>query len=479
MKNSKSRTLVNWCVAVTGMLVLSMGAQAGLFPLGEERPPSRHSDKASPFLETADIPARPHLMLEIGDKFLDTGNLARGFVVPVIGWAVQPRLWAYSTLRSSLQHFDAGNKTDATTEWANRADVFFNLQLSGTEKIILGIRPLDINRPGQFSGYNFSPNNTRDEGWFDNFNAQIRTLFMEGDLGSMFPVLDDGGAGWIDFGFTVGRQPMIFQEGIMINDDLDAVGLVRNNLRPPGFSNLRISALYSWNDNDRDRFFIDRPDSDPELFGLFINADLRKSTINWDMIYTNDDDDDGNGDAFYHGVAIIQRIGHYALAVRANTSLAFDEEIASVATGSLLSVELSKNVSRSDDIVYFNAFSSIENYTQAGREPIVGGPLAAIGILFASPNLGGYGAELSPLANKVAGIATGYQAFWDGHRRNLTMEFAMRRDLSGNDLHDYGLGFSGQQALGRFFLLQLEGFYSFLTDRDDALGGRFEFLIQW
>ena len=40
------------------------------------------------------------------------------------------------------------------------------------------------------------------------------------------------------------RQPMRLQEGLLVDDTFDSVGIVRNNLLPPGASNLRMTALY-------------------------------------------------------------------------------------------------------------------------------------------------------------------------------------------------------------------------------------------
>ena len=64
--------------------------------------------------------------------------------------------------------------------------------------------------------------------------------------------------------------------------------------------------------------------------------------------------------------------------------------------GFLLAAEISWTPHSSDDIVYINPYWGIDNYTQAGREAVVGGPLAALGILLASPNLSNYGAEINP-----------------------------------------------------------------------------------
>jgi hypothetical protein len=457
-------------------LVLLLGCMtqthAGLLPLGDELGPSRASEKPSPFLTPKEIPARPSLMLELGDPFLDTGKLYEGFYVPVIGAVWQPRLWVYSTTRTALQSFDNGN--GHVLEWNNRIDVYANLQLTGTEKINWGIRPLDKNRPGQFTGYNFTDG--RDDDWFTNFNSITRTLFFEGDLASLIPNLDRKGDGWWDFGFTVGRQVFNFQEGIMINDNLDAVGIVRNNLHPFGIPNFRISALYAWGDLDRNSFAL-RGDSDPELYGLFLSADTGWNTINMDMIYV--DDNIAIGDAYYAGIASIQRMGHVSTAFRVNTSQSIDVESPGVGDGVIVSVELSKNVVRSDDIVYFNLYNAFGNFVQAGREPISGGPLGSLGILFASPNLGNYGAELNPLANRVGGVATGYQAFWNHHRTNLILEYAMRIDNSDTDFNDYAVGAQLQQAIGRRLQLQFESYFALRENRDNTTGARAELLLQW
>ena len=198
------------------------------------------------------------------------------------------------------------------------------------------------------------------------------------------------------------------------------------------------------------------------------------------MIYV--DDNATNGDAFYIGASAIQRIralGGISSAFRINNSIALDEEIGGnvIGDGSLLSAEFSTIVPGSDDIAYFNPFISIGNFTQAGREQILGGPLASLGILFASPNLSTYGAEVSPFTDDVVGFATGYQAFWDDHRRNLILEIAGRHDYDGQGFDQLGLGFQLQQAIGQHIQAQLEGFYTFNGERDDGVGARAELFI--
>ena len=125
----------------------------------------------------------------------------------------------YGSYRTALQSYNNGNET--FTEWVNRLDLFGNLQLSGTERLLVGIRPLD--QDGEFSGYFFEPGGARQHGWDDGANGEITHLFLEGDLGQLFPGLDPKDTGQFDIGFSVGRQPIFYQEGLLINDRIDAV----------------------------------------------------------------------------------------------------------------------------------------------------------------------------------------------------------------------------------------------------------------
>jgi hypothetical protein len=372
--------------------------------------------------------------------------------------------------RTALQTFDnAVPGRIRTTEIANRMDMFINLQLTGTEKILLCLRPTDNNEPGRFTKYAFEG---ADDRFKNEFNLDVETFFFEGDIGSLFPKIDLAGIKPIDYGFTIGRQPIVFQEGILINDTLDMFGMVRNNLTLKGYSNLRISALYAWDRIDRDGR---ASESDPQMFGLFTAIDGHVSTFNIDMIYVRDTGA-SDADGVYLGLAAIQRLKGISTAFRINSSLALDNQ--TVGDGTLLSVEVSHIVPGSDDIIYINPYLAIGNYTQAGREAINGGPLGALGIMFASPNLSLYGAEINPFTNDVVGFAMGYQAFWDKHTRNMILEFANKIDYDGRGFDSYALGFQVQQKVGQYVQLTFESFFVVNTDgRDDSAGARFEVLV--
>ena len=453
------RCFVLLCIFVASIFVVPTSlAFADLFPIGETFEVSRFSDEKIQLLQPSDAGNRPPLIYEGGDLFLGTGNLQEGFETPW-GAVWQPQLWIFGTLRTSLHYFDNGVRSPSS-EWATRLDLFANLQLTHTEKLVIGVRPLDRNAFNRFTRVQLN----------DNFgsskiepNLDIRTLFFEGDFGSLFPGLDPVGKKPIDLGFSVGRQALTFQNGIMINETVDAVGLVRNNIRFAGISGMRSTVVYGWNELHRSNARLNRSS---DLFGWFNSIDTLKHTFNLDMIYV--EDDQTTGDSYNLGFSAIQRLGHFNTTFRINTSFEMDTDSPKAGTGTMYSSEVSWTPYRSDDIAYVNAFLVDGNYTQVGREPIVGGPLASLGVLFASPGVGNLLSELNNLTNDVAGLVLGYEAFWDNHHRSLTMEIASRKDIGGDGFDDVAFGFEFRQKLTQRIQLELDASYSVLEKRDDG-----------
>ena len=441
---------------------------ADLFPLGDTTEVPAFSEEHIQLRSPSDTGNRPPLIYEGGDLFLGTGDLYEGFETPW-GAVWQPQLWVFGTFRSAVYTFDNG-VADPAAEWGNRLDLFANVQLTGTEKLIIGIRPLDRNRLDRFTRVTFNDNRGGDRA---EFNADIRTFFFEGDFGSLFPRLDPGGTTWLDYGFSVGRQLLQFQEGILLNDSIDALGLVRNNIRLPGVSNLRTSFVWGWNEVGRSNGF---RNNDSQLFGLFSSWDTIVSSFNLDLVQVFDGV--GDTDGFNLGFSAIQRIGHLNTAFRVNSSFA-EEDTVSVGQGTLFSVEVSLTPEKSDDVVYVNSFVSVGNYTQAGREAVVGGPLGAFGIMFAAPNLGNFGSELNNFSDDVAGIAMGYEAFWNNHRTSLTLEVAGRKDTSGDGFDDFAFGYEFRQRIAHRIQLQIDSHYAVQERRDDGYGLRTEILYQF
>ncbi len=407
--------------------------------------------------------------LEIGPEFLNVGNLPRGYELPT-GAIWTPSLWLFGDYRTSIGYFNPpGRFTSA--EWAHRLDLFLNLQLSPTERILFGISPL--HRRGEFTSVAIAPDGRPSE---FKLNRHVETAFFEGEFGEIFPNLTPKDNEGLDFGFSVGRQPIFFQEGMMFNDVLDAVAVTRDTIQLPGLSpDMRLAALYSWANVQRDNNVLDK---DAHVWGLFTETDFRISTVNVDAAYVLSSRNNG-GDSVHFGASAVQRIGHYNTAFRANASVSLERDTAVADDGVLLFAEVSRTRAYSEDIVYLNAFWGIENYSSAARGATTGGPLGQTGVLFAAVGLGTYGAALGNRADDSFGAVVGHQWFFNRERTNLVLEAGGRYDYAGQDTISGAIGGRLQIGLGNRYILQFDGFVVGRERADFGSGLRSEFRVRF
>ncbi len=484
---------------------------------------SRLSDEVIPL---AKLPDRPKPLLELGSPFLGTGRIRRGFRIP--GGAVwQPSFLLFGSFRSGLSVLDTDDLR--TTQWSNRLDLFGNLYLSGTERVVIGLRPLDdtvSNGRRVFSGYqHFSPDPLSRGGFQDGFNFDpdtITHLFFEGDIGELFPALDPNESRAMDLGFSVGRQPINFQEGLLINDFVDAVGITRNNLKPRGAVNVRVTGLFAWNQINRDTpssdAFIRNLEADSaRLYGAFTEVDWRSTTMAVDALFVQGGKFNPGlvggtpgrvslGSGLYGGISFVQRLGLVNSSIRVLGSIPIGDETDEsaralvgdpVGGGALLFGEFSWTPHHTHDLVYLNGFAAFSDYRAAALDPTIPGPLARAGFLFAGPGLGNFPGALSPTASDVIGGALGYQKFMDDSRQQLLMELAGRVATDGcasatDSCGDHSLagGARYQRAFGRRFVLVLDGYAAYQRLRGAAaadfgeqgrfrLGSRLEWLVKF
>jgi len=271
------------------------------------------SDKPIPLTSPEDQPGRNPPIIEIGPAFLGGGDIPDGIELPT-GAVWTPSLWIFGDFRTAMNFVDAGDDGKDVQEWANRLDIFANLRLSGTERFLIGFRPL--NEGDNFSGYIWEPASRH--GHVNALNIKPSVFFFEGEFGEIFPKLDPDDTGIYDIGFSVGYQPITFQDGIMFNDRILSVALTRDTVIIPGIVDARITALYGWGDVNRDD---NVEDSSAMVFGLFTEADTRGSTVQVDAAYVRSSRKE-DGDGLYFGIGSTQRIGRVNTTFRANASFA-------------------------------------------------------------------------------------------------------------------------------------------------------------
>lgn len=427
-----------------------------------------------PRLSDEPIPMRPDLVpsrtppiLELGDPFYGPGPIQPGYELAT-GAVLQPSFQVFGSLRSAAQVFAPGRST--TTEWVNRLDLYGNLQLTGTERILVGLRPLD--EEGDFTGYVFR--SSGEEGWNEELNPRLSRLFFEGELLELLPFLDPRETRSLDLGLTVGRQPVLLQDGLLVDDTIDAVGITRNTLRPPGFSNLRLTGLVGFNDVHRDD---NREDESARLYGLSAEADLAQRTVSFDALWV--DDASERTDAVYLGFGSLQSIAGLDTTLRAVGSFPSRGDAPEVGGGGLVFLEASRTLAPLDELLYVNAFVGIDEFSSAARGPSSGGPLGRTGILFGSVGMGSYGAPLGNRPDDSVGGAVGCQLFADREQRSQwILELGARTDTDHTDRGALGCGFRHQRALGRRLVLRLDGFAAAQEGDDPAAGLRVELLLK-
>ncbi len=429
---------------------------------------SRFSDQPAP-LRIEDFPERPAPILQLGDDFLGKGNLNKPFRLPT-GAYWHPSFLLYGTMRTAAQSFDGG-PGPRTTEWVNRLDLFGNLQLAATERVVIGLRPLD--RDGRFTGYRYEPSARK--GWEDELNADIRTLFFEGEFGEIFPGLDDNDRIPLDIGISVGRQPFRMQDGLIVEDDaMDLIALTKNSLLPSGTSTLRISGIFGWNEIDRNN---NREEKDAYFFGLNSAWDTLTSTWEADLAYVLSDN---RTDGLYAGIGRTRRYGKINNTIRVVTSLAVEDENAAVRTGTLIFNDLSYTPWYSHDVIYLTTFWGIDDYSSAVRAPPTGGPLGRTGLSFAAVGIGAYGAPLGNRPNNSVGGGLGYQMFFGELRRTQAiLEVGGRTITDAGGLSSGAVSARMQHAVGRRIVLIADGYGVVNESLAYGFGGRFEVLVKF
>ncbi|MGK0481524.1 MAG: hypothetical protein ACJAQ3_001501 [Planctomycetota bacterium] len=427
--------------------------------------PLRLSDRYLP-LQIDDVPDRPKPLLELGNPFMGSGELQNPITLPT-GAVWSPSLLVWGNFRTGVAAIDRGEPD--SSEWANRLDLFAEARLSPTERIVVGLRPFDKN--GEFSGFDLDDGEDR-----DGANLDVRTLFFEGEFGEIFPNLDTEEKRALDFGFGLGRQPLNFQDGILINDIMDSVTVTRNSLRFWGASNFRATALVAWDDIERGGNI---EDDNATVFGILTATDLVDNYLEIDVVATTSNNA-AAGDGIYAGIGSTQRIGSMNSTFRLNVSKALDDGSAAVDDGVLLTSILSWVPHHTEDNFYVNSFIGVDNFTSAARSPVAGGPLANVGVLFAATGLGTVGAPISSVAREVAGGAVGYQQLFNHGRSQMIYEVGGRVSTDSDAKTDtIALGGRYRRALGHHTVLTLDAFAGNDEIDDEFFGGRVEFLFKF
>lgn len=431
------------------------------------------TNKVTP-LQIGDFPPRPTPLLETANNpYFGNGAITPGFQ-SFTGAMWQPQFFLYGQYRNGVQTLDTG-LGQHTAEWVNRLDLYANLNLTPTERFLVGVRPLDLQHA--FSGYQFQPSSEP----LDAVNGRITTLFFEGNFLSLFPSLDSYKDNWLGFDFTIGRQEVSYQDGILLNDYLDMVGFTRPSLFLLGSSASTTTFLYSWGNVHRADASEAMKAKDNQVFGWIMRSDYPTSTLEGDFFYTDDESSRG-GDGVYGAISSIQRFGNINTSFRLLGSHALEDHPGplTVHDGCLLFSQLSMDAPGTQNILYLNTFWGPGHFTSVSRSFDVGGPLASTGLLYASTQLGRFGAAVDPFPSDSVGGAIGYQMFLDEwSRQQLTFEFGGSTGTTHDPYQAGAAAIQYQQAFDQHLVWTIGGVAGLHNTGDTLWGVRTEISVSF
>ncbi len=403
------------------------------------------------------------------DRFLSPGPIDPGIKSPT-GATWRPSFLIFGNIRTAVQSYEAPGG-ERTSEWANRLDIFGNLSLNSTERFVFGFRPLD--EEGDFTGVAYG-RGVRDEGFVNGFDPEPHTFFFEGYLDELFPNFDPTDSRGIDIGYSLGRQPIILQDGILANDNMDALGLTKHNMFLLGSSNARLSAYAGFNEIHRGDNI---RDSRARLFAINSQFDYPDMTIEADAAFVKGSSSLG-GDGLYFGLGHIQQFGYWNSALRLNTSIALDKRSSAISDGWLISHALARKMKHSDDVLTLSSFGEIDNYTSAARGPATGGPLGGISLLQRAVGIGSYGSPIEVADGDLLGFEISYQHFLDSEEKRQILISAggagTYDPIPGRDDFTAAIALQYQHALSSNLVWSLGSFGSITDDDEKGFGLRTE-----
>jgi hypothetical protein len=385
-----------------------------------------------------------------------------------------PHFLVYGDYRAAVGiHRKAGQPVRSI---ANRLNLEMDLRFTGTERLHAFMGPLDHNN--RFTRFDFS--DSADARFEEELDAQLDTVFFEGDLGAM-----SGGVIGVDapfdLPFTMGRIPLLYQNGIWMEDAIDGVAIAFPWRHQPtlNWSNYEVSFFAGFNQVTSPAF--NNNNQAAQVFGSAWFIEAYDGYLEADYAYLNDHDQQGRS---YHNSAIAytrrygERISN-SLRLLGNIGQA-GPRVDRSADGALLLWENSWVSSQPATVVpYWNAFLGYGRPQSVARAAGSGGILRNTGINFESDALTNY-PTLDESGSNAYGGAVGINLLSSDFRRQWVAEFAALDTYGDERLSlapgaQYGLGTRWQRSLSNWTLVRADLMYGWLDQTADIYGTRVEF----
>ena len=418
-------------------------------------------------------------MIEIGRELYRQGPFEPGY-----DWPGKKNLIFANLLVSGDWRNAVGYNKVSPTDYgiaATRLDLDVDLRFTATERIHAFFRPLDKN--GRFTSATFGTGNNKGK---LPLNGNADALFFEGDAGAITAGLT-GHDSKFDLPFTFGLIPLLFQNGVWLQDAFTGVAFTipARNSKLFDFSNFDVTFFAGFDDINSPAFVTGTnktPDTkDGRVVGVAFFVDAMQGY--WEGGYAYLIGDDALDGASYNNFTLaftrryFNRLSN-SIRVIANAGQEGLPGIGRTANGVVFLMENSLVTSRPYTLVpYCNLFAGIDHPQSVARDAGAGGVLNNTGILFEPDALSGY-PNLDATANNTYGGALGLEYLFNLDQQ-IILETATVQvfDDANNRVAkgaEYGLGVRYQLPLNHSWILRADAMYGWRDSNTDIAGTRVE-----
>ncbi len=390
-----------------------------------------------------------------------------GFTNPAV-----PTFLVYGDYRAAAAYVDNGG--ESVGKLANRLNLDMDLKLTATERIHAFVDP--FTNGNTFTSVVYGDGDTQ---FVNGLNGNFQTFFFEGDLGAM-----SGGVMGIDPPFdmpiTFGRIPLLFQNGIWMEDNLlgAAFAIPARNSPFLDWSNYDWTFFASVDEVTSPAFGVD--DSLANVFGSHIFIEAYKGYLEVGYAYLDDHTGQGLG---YHNIGISFQRRYFNFVSNSLRCIinAGQDPLSGVKTADGV-LFLSENTFLTESpyykLPYANFFLGLDRPQSVARNANAQGVLRNTGINFESDNLTNY-PTLDATGNDVYGAAVGIDLLGQGFTHQLIMEAAVLQVLGDDPLRNargdqYALGVRYQRPLSNSWIFRADAMHGWRDDDSNVAGARVE-----
>jgi len=372
---------------------------------------------------------------------------------------------------------------------ATRLNLEFDYRFTSTERIHWFIGPLD--GQGDFTRCEFfgddAPNNDPDRECDLQLDGNLDALFLEGDGGAIYSGLS-GEYSSVDVPFALGLMPLLFQNGIWIEDAFTGGAVTIPALNSPSLdiTNMDIT-FFAGIDKVTNPGILDNDgltaDHNVNIYGAATFIDAMEGY--WEAGIAHLDGESGLDDQSFSNVTLAFS-KRYRAWLSNSTRIVYsfgqdpDNNAQQTADGAIFLIENSLITRKpSTWVPYLNLFAGFDRPQSAARAGGAGGILKNTGINFETDGLTGF-PKLDDTGQNTVGGALGMEYLF-ALNRQLVVEVAALQVIEGeNEVgraargDEYALGLRYQYPLNEAWIFRSDAMHGWRMEDENLAGLRFE-----